>query len=266
MNDDWDTTMTPPEKPVALITGAGSADGIGFAIARELGKAGMAVLICSTSDRIFERVEELRQAGFPAHGFIADLTVEDEVRRLCAEAEAQFGRVDVLVNNAGMSQQGSPEPFAEITDMTLDDWMLSLNRNLTTAFLMTRDILPGMKARGYGRIINISSTTGTTGANAGEAAYAAAKAGMVGMTQSLALEVAKSGITANCVAPGWIETASSTEEEILAGKSSPMGRSARPAEVAAAVAFLASPGASYITGTTNLVDGGNAIVENLHRS
>ena len=143
--------------------------------------------------------------------------------------------------------------------------MLSLNRNLTTAFLMTRGILPGMKVRGYGRIINISSTTGTTGANAGEAAYAAAKAGMVGMTQSLALETAKFGITANCVAPGWIETASSTEEEILAGKSSPTGRSARPAEVAAAIAFLASSNASYITGTTIVVDGGNAIVENLHR-
>ena len=251
-----------PTRPVALVTGAGSAEGIGFAIARELGEAGMAVLVCATTERIFARADELRGLGIDAEGFVADLTIEAEVAALARKAEARHGRIDVLVNNAGMAQLGSPEPFSELARMTLGDWMLSLNRNLTTAFLVTRALLPGMRERGYGRIVNISSTTGTTGSNPGEAAYAAAKAGMVGMTRSLALETAKHGITANCVAPGWIATASSTPEERRAGAFTPMGRAGDPKEIAAAVAFLASSRASYITGTLLTVDGGNCLIEN----
>lgn len=102
--------MTIPNKPVALITGAGSADGIGFATARELGQRSMSILVCSTTNRIFDRVDELRQLGISAHGFIADLTIETEARRLCVEAENKHRRIDVLINNAGMSQLGSPGP------------------------------------------------------------------------------------------------------------------------------------------------------------
>lgn len=245
---------------VAVVTGAGSASGIGFASARTLAAAGHRVVVVSTTDRIQQRAEELRASGFDAHALVADLTREVDVDALREFAEA-LGDVAVLVNNAGMAVLGAMDSPVELETLERSDWQRSLDRNLTSAFLVTRAFLHGMKARHYGRIVNVSSTTGSVSAVAGDTAYAAAKAGMVGFTRAIALEAASYGVTVNAVAPGWIATGSQTEREAAAGLRTPVKRSGTPQEIAALVAFLASPAASYVVGQLIVADGGNSIVE-----
>lgn len=241
----------------ALITGAGAPDGIGFAIARQLGKAGHSVFLTGASARVLDRAAALSAEGIDAAAAVADLTVAADVARL----REWVGAVDILVNNAGMGSLASPSVDKAFLSMTEADWDQGIDVSLKTAFLVTKAFLPAMIAAGYGRIVNVASVTGPLVSFEGTAAYSAAKAGMVGLTRTLALEVAKSGITANAVAPGWIETGASSEMERMAALHTPPARAGRPDEVAAAVVFLASEGASYVNGTLLVVDGGNSLQE-----
>lgn len=246
---------------VALVTGAGADDGIGFAVARELAARGAAVALTATSERVQQRAAELTAEGATAWAGTADLTDDTAAARLVEAVLERFGRLDVLVNNAGMTQTGGEDLAAPFVDTDARRWRLSIERTLTTAANVTRAALPAMLERGYGRIVNVSSVTGPLVSIPGEASYSAAKAGMDGLTRALAVELGPSGITVNSVAPGWIATGSSTAPELEAGRHTPVGRPGTPAEVAVAVAFLAEPASSYVTGHSLVVDGGNTLQE-----
>ena len=255
------------EGQVAIVTGCGSESGIGMATARALARAGAAVILTATTARVFDRVAELTGEGLTAVGVVGDLTVPATARAVAEAATAHYGRVDILVNNAGMvSLTSGGDADARLDEMSLADWDSGMARNLTTAFLMTQAVLPLMRARQYGRIVNVASTTGPVVAMPGQSVYAAAKAGMVGMSRALALEVAAAGITVNAVAPGWIDTGSATDDERAAGRATPLGRPGRADEVAAVIRAFCDPRWSYVTGQLLVVDGGNAITEDKRSS
>lgn len=244
--------MAGLEGRVALVTGA--SQGIGRAVAIELAKAGAAVALAARNQaKLAEVKAEIEAAGGKAESFALDVSSEDSIKAVAKDVLAKLGAVHILVNNAGMTKDGL------VLRMKAADWNDVLNTNLTGAFLLTQAVLqPMMKAR-WGRIVNITSVVGETG-QAGQANYAASKAGMIGLTKSLAREFASRGITVNAVAPGYIETAMTAvlnddQKNAMLGVV-PLGRAGADADIAAAVRFLASDDASYITGHTLDVNGG----------
>ena len=237
---------------IALVTGA--SRGIGAAIAAELGKQGAIVIGTATSVGGAENIiASLKAAGIKGIGLALDVNDAAQIESVLAEITAKFGEVTILVNNAGITRD------TLLMRMKAEDWDAVISTNLTSVYRMSQAVLrPMMKAR-TGRIISISSVVGHMG-NAGQTNYSAAKAGMAGFTKSLAAEVGSRNITVNCVAPGFIETDMTADlPEAIRAKMLervPLGRLGNVNEIAATVAFLASPNAAYITGETIHVNGG----------
>lgn len=237
----------------ALVTGA--SGGIGGAIATALHAQGAKVALSGT--RLAPLEELAGRLGERTHIVTANLSDRADVDRLFTEAETALGQVDILINNAGITRDGL---FMRMKD---EDWDQVIEVNLTSGFRLARAAIKGMMKRRFGRVIGITSIVGVTG-NPGQGNYAAAKAGMIGMTKALAAEVATRGITANCVAPGFIETPMTDalndkqKEGTLAAV--PMGRLGTSEEIAAACVYLASREAAYVTGQTLHINGGMAMI------
>mgnify|MGYP001570578512 CR=1 FL=1 len=241
-----------------LVTGSGSSQGIGFASARALKGLGASVFLTSLSPRAIERASELN-----AFGAVADLTNAAEVSALIASAVAKLGGLDGVINNAGMTSvvDKAEGEFDSINSISLDTWRKSFARNVESAFLVTKAVLPHLRLQPNGRIVMVSSTTGNVSAIHNDITYASSKAALMGMVRALAIDEAAHGITVNAVAPGWIETESQTDSEYRHGLATPMGRSGIADEVASAIAWLCTPGASYVTGQMIVIDGGNSLPE-----
>lgn len=247
--------MFPIAGKRALISGAGAPGGIGIAIAKVLKDLGAEVFITSTTERIYERAKELGVTGL-----VADLTRESDSLRVIATIE----RLDILVNNAGMTSVNSPlgtDEASDLTNVTNEAWQRGIQRNLDTAFNLTKAALALLRKSDNGRIVMVSSVTGGLMAMANQPVYAAAKAAMIGLMRSIALDEAKYGVTCNAILPGWIETDTQSSHEKLQGLKTPLGRNGKPNEIASLVGWLASNDAGYMTGQTLIIDGGNSISE-----
>src|SRR3954454_22316806 len=249
----WRDESLPVVQRIAFISGG--MGGIGSAICRRLGRAGHTVIAGCLPDyeKKSEWLETMRREGFRVHAAEGDVADFDSCAAMFTKATSAVGPVDILVNNAGITRD------SVFKRMTEQDWMAVINTNLNSVFNVTRQVIDGMSERGWGRIVNISSVNAIKG-QFGQTNYSAAKAGMAGFSKALAQEVVRKGVTVNTVSPGYVETdmvmaiRKEVRDQIVA--QIPMGRLARPEEIAAVVAFLASDEAGYITGANISVNGG----------
>ena len=237
----------------ALITGA--SGGIGAAIAKALHDAGAAIAISGTRVEVLEKVKA--EIGERVHILPCNLSKVEDVEKLIPAAEAALGGLDILINNAGITKDGLAMRMKD------EDWQSVIDVNLTSNFRLSRAAMRSMMKKRWGRIINITSIVGVTG-NPGQVNYVASKAGLIGMTKSLAQELASRNVTVNCVAPGFIATPmtdvlNEKQKEAILGRI-PAGRMGGPADIAAAVLYLASDEASYVTGQTLHVNGGMVMI------
>jgi 3-oxoacyl-[acyl-carrier protein] reductase len=243
----------------AVATGVGGPRGIGFAVARALAARGASLVISAAGRRVQERAAELPTGTVAIAG---DLTDDRTAKELARTAVSRFGRLDLAVNCAGMTSTAQPEAEAgRVAELSFDTWRASLARNLDSAFLFARAVMPALEESDAGRLVMVASLTGPAMGMRGEVAYGAAKAGVVGLVRGLALDSAAMGVTVNAVAPGWIATDSQTPAEHQQGLRTPIGRSGTADEVAGLIAYLCSPSSSYLTGQCVIVDGGNSIAE-----
>jgi 3-oxoacyl-[acyl-carrier protein] reductase len=246
---------------VALVTGA--ANGFGWATTQRLAAVGHSVILVDRSPEVVGRAEDLMSRGHTAQAEVLDVSASDGIvqsmRRLLNEHE----RIDILVNNAGMGLRLDDGGVPEIEDIELADWNRVVAVNLTATFLFSQAVVPAMRSAGWGRIVNISSRAGRTAVPASEVAYSATKAGIIGLTRRLGEQLAAHGVTVNAIAPGRFDTAlaNASSPEVIAQSVAgiPAGRVGDPAEIAAAIAFLVSPEAGYITGAVLDINGGSFI-------